>query len=189
MLWKGFTKILIYFQKMKSKVLERIYLQYLHKHVTNLAFKIGQTEKTNIELKNMVKELSTDNSFPTESDSGADQPSPSHVKTYNKQSRNDLNNEPETDEQIKIIPTDVEGKEILRTKTYAKVTTQKTNTQLQHTENQSTTWTTPKIQKRFETLITIDKIFNPIITMQTLKQSIASKDTGGSFKNVRYLKN
>lgn len=31
----------------------------VHKHVTNLAFKIGQTEKTNLELKNKIRELST----------------------------------------------------------------------------------------------------------------------------------
>ena len=129
----------------------------IHKHVTTLAFRIGQTEKNNLVLRNQIKELTSGVGTALHIQS----PSPSVTPTPQPTLKPD---KPSFSDMLKFVPA---------------------HNNPGSPEN-ITDWKTPPKTKH-ETIVKIKGQTDPKVVLQELKQNIRTSDVPGTFKRVKQL--
>lgn len=133
----------------------------VHKHVTALAFRIGQTEKTNIELEQKIKDLTLISaSLPTQINS----PKPTFA-----------------------IPPPPSKKPAFSEVLKASKFTLATNNPASKPEILE--WKTPPQKPKHESLIKINNQTNSRLVLQEIKKCVKDTNIEGNFKRVRQLQN
>lgn len=131
----------------------------IHKHVTTLAFRIGQTEKNNLELRNQIRELTlgVGTALHLQSPSPSMSPTPQSTVKPDKPSFSDM---------LKFVPA-------------------RNNP---GSPASITEWKTPPQSKtKHETIVKIKGQTDPKVVLQEVKNSIKTSDVPGTFKRVKQL--
>ena len=130
----------------------------VHRHVTTFAFRIGQTERANLELKNKIKDITTYNMAESLTQSSQSNiPGPSKVKVP-------INDKTSFSEIVKSVPASNDPGNM----------------------SVASTWKTPPTRKpKHETVIKIKGQTDSRAVIQEIKSNFKINNAGDNFKRVK----